>query len=76
MSVRTVHLRLSPNPVDGPNAWPVIIERAVFLGDLIQVHLDWGGQKLVLRQTALSPIPAEGPGYLSVDPARCVLLER
>ena len=76
MSVRTVHLRLTADPAAGPNAWPVTVERAVFLGDLTQIHVDWGGQELVLRQTALSPAPAIGPAFLSVDPARCVLLER
>ncbi len=76
MSVRTVHLRLSPEATAGANVWPVTVKRAVFLGDLTQVHVDWGGQEIVLRQTALDPAPAEGPAFLSVDPARCVLLER
>jgi iron(III) transport system ATP-binding protein len=75
MSVRTVHLRLTQDDPSGPNSWPVTVERAVFLGDLTQVHVDWGGQQIVLRQTALAPVPAKGPAFLSVDASRCILLE-
>ena len=76
MSVRTVHLRLTPQRPDGAvNVWPVQVRRAVFLGDLTQIHVDWAGRELVVRQTALDQVPAEGPAFLSVDPRRCVLLE-
>jgi iron(III) transport system ATP-binding protein len=76
MSVRTVHLRLSAaHPGGSVNVWPVTVRRAVFLGDLTQVHVDWGGQELVIRQTALDRAPGPGPAFLSVDPACCVLLE-
>ena len=76
LSVRTVHLRLSATRPDAElNVWPVTIRRSVFLGDLTQVHVGWGGRELVIRQTALEPAP-EGPqAYLSVDPSRCALLE-
>jgi len=76
MSVRTVHLRISAQaPASKVNVWPVTVRRAIFLGDLTQVHVDWGGRELVIRQTAAMP-PAEGMiVYLSIDPAHCVLLE-
>ena len=76
MSVRTVHLRLTAARPDGArNIWPVTVKRAVFLGDLTQVHVAWGGRELVIRQTALDPVPGAGAGFLSIDPRRCVLLE-
>lgn len=76
MSVRTVHLQLSQaQPARPVNTWPVQVRRAVFLGDLTQVNVDWGGRELVIRQTAAMP-PAEGTtAWLSIDPAHCVLLE-
>jgi ABC-type Fe3+/spermidine/putrescine transport system ATPase subunit len=76
MSVRTVHLRLSfEPPAAGQNVWPVNVHRSVFLGDLTQVHVTWGERELVVRRTALEPIPEGRQAYLSVDPQRCVLLE-
>ncbi len=76
MSVRTVHLLLSPNrPDGGMNVWPVMVRRAVFLGDMTQVHVEWGGRELVIRQTA-SDAWAEGDhAWLSINPKNCVLLE-
>ncbi len=76
MSVRTVHLLLSkarPNP--GPNMWPVIVRRAVFLGDMTQVHVEWGGRELVIRQTASDNWADGDRAWLSIDPKHCVLLE-
>ena len=53
MSVRTVHLQLSAAPPAAAiNVWPVTVSRSMFLGDLTQVHVDWGGRELVIRQTA------------------------
>ena len=53
MSVRTVHLQISALPPPAKvNVWPVLVRRAIFLGDLTQVHVDWGGRELVIRQTA------------------------
>jgi iron(III) transport system ATP-binding protein len=76
MSVRTVHLRLDATPPPGPrNVWPVRVKRAVFLGDLTQVHVDWGGKELVVRRTALDGLSEGQQAYLSVDPRHCVLLE-
>ena len=76
MSVRTVHLKLSAaRPEGAVNIWPVTVKRDIFLGDLTQVHVEWGGRELVIRQTDAQP-PAEGStAWLSIDPAHCVLLE-
>jgi len=76
MSVRTVHLQLSRSqPSPSINVWPVQVRHDVFLGDLTQVHVDWGGRELVIRQTA-ADAPAEGTtAYLSINPEHCVLLE-
>jgi ABC-type Fe3+/spermidine/putrescine transport system ATPase subunit len=76
MSVRTVHLRLSTDRPDAPiNRWPVVVRHAVFLGDLTQVHIEWGGRELVIRQTAAETLVPGSTAWLSVDPGRCVLLE-
>jgi ABC-type Fe3+/spermidine/putrescine transport system ATPase subunit len=77
MSVRTVHLQLaaSPPPERTTNVWPVKVVRDVFLGDLTQVYVDWGGRELVIRQTAAEAPPKGSTAYLSIDPAQCVLLE-
>ena len=76
MSVRTVHLQVSTEPPrHSVNVWPVVVRHAVFLGDLTQLHVEWGGRELVIRQTAAAA-PAEGStAYLSIDAAHCVLLE-
>src|SRR4051794_3376084 len=71
MSVRTVHLQLNATqPAASINVWPVRVRGTVFLGDLTQVHVKWGGRELVVRQTA-STAPAEGSTayYLSILPA-------
>ncbi len=74
-SVRTVHLHLTPDaPQARHNVWPVTVARTVFLGDMTQAHVGWGGREVVVRQTSL-PVVAGQLAYLSVDPHRCVLLE-
>jgi iron(III) transport system ATP-binding protein len=76
MSVRTVHLRLSAAPPALPvNVWPVKVHRAVFLGDITQLHVDWGGRDLVIRQTVADEWAEGDAAYLSIAPANCVLLE-
>jgi ABC-type Fe3+/spermidine/putrescine transport system ATPase subunit len=76
MSVRTVHLRLTAIRPESPvNVWPVTVRRCVFLGDMTQVHVDWGGRDLVIRQT-IADAWHEGAGaWLSISPDHCVLLE-
>ena len=76
LSVRTVHLQLSETKAnDTVNSWPVRVVRAVFLGDLTQIHVAWGDRELVIRQTAPAPCPEGGMATLSVSPSQCVLLE-
>ena len=76
MSVRTAHLQLTPQrPAGEVNIWPVTVKRSVFLGDLTQVHVDWGGRELVIRRTGLDVLPDGQPAFLSIDSKSCVLLE-
>ena len=76
MSVRTVHLRLhAERPAGAVNVWPVGIRRSVFLGDISQVHVDWGGRELVVRRTALDGVAEGKTAFLAVEPERCVVLE-
>ncbi len=75
LSVRTVHLRVSPQPPAGAqNVWPVRVEKTVFQGDFSQLHLVWGDQKLVARCAAMEPIAAGSEIYMSVEPRHVVLL--
>ena len=58
LSVRTVHLRLeAARPAGQRNVWPVTVKRSVFLGDLTELHVDWGGRELVVRCTASDSVP-------------------
>jgi iron(III) transport system ATP-binding protein len=76
LSVRTVHLSLSRGPGDHTlNVWPVTVRRSIFLGDLRQIHVDWGGRELVIRQTGMQTWSEGESAYLSVAPQHCVLLE-
>jgi hypothetical protein len=76
MSVRTVHLQLSAAPPAAAiNVWPVTVSRSIFLGDLTQVHVNWGGRDLVIRQTEADTFKDGATAYLSIDPGHCVLLE-
>ena len=76
LSLRTVHLRLSAEcPPLSDNVWPVRVKRSVFLGDLTQVHVEWAGRELVIRQTTAPPCDEGETAYLSIDPKHCVLLE-
>ena len=76
LSLRTVHLRLSSDrPARSENVWPVRVKRSVFLGDLTQVHVEWSGRELVIRQTTAASYGEGEQAYLSIDPSHCVLLE-
>jgi ABC-type Fe3+/spermidine/putrescine transport system ATPase subunit len=76
MSVRTVHLQLSDQPPDVRiNVWPVTIRRSIFLGDMTQVHVEWGGRELVIRQTVAGAWTEGAAAWLSIAPENCVLLE-
>jgi iron(III) transport system ATP-binding protein len=75
-SLRTVHLGLSyERPAGDVNIWPVEVKRSVFLGDLTQVHVDWGGQELVIRETGANRFAAGQTAHLTIAPEHCVLLE-
>jgi iron(III) transport system ATP-binding protein len=76
LSVRTVHLALSPDRRgDSRNSWRVTIHRSIFLGDLTQVYVDWGGRDLIVRQTGVQTWSEGQSAFLSVAPEHCVLLE-
>ena len=76
MSVRTVHLRLSAERPEAPvNVWPVTVRRTVFLGDMTQLHVEWGGRELIIRQTIADAWAEGDAAYLSIAPTHCVLLE-
>jgi iron(III) transport system ATP-binding protein len=75
VSLRTVHLSLSAErPAGERNVWPVRVEKSVFQGDFTQVHLAWGGQRLIARCAAMEPLAAGSALYLAVEPRRVVLL--
>jgi ABC-type Fe3+/spermidine/putrescine transport system ATPase subunit len=75
MSVRTVHFQLSPNrPGASLNVWPVTVEKTVFQGDFSQVHIDWGGTRLIARCAAMEPVEAGAALFMMVEPRRVVLL--
>ena len=75
LSVRTVHLHLTRDrPAGDRNVWPVTVRRTVFLGDLTQANVEWGGRELVIRHTQMPVQPGQA-AFLSVDPQHCVLLE-
>jgi len=74
--VRTVHLRLSATrPGEARNVWPVRVRACVFQGDFTQTHVTWGERDLIVRAAAMEPFVEGAEAFLSVDPARCVLLE-
>jgi iron(III) transport system ATP-binding protein len=76
LSVRTVHLSLrAERPPAARNVWPVTIRRAVFLGDLTELHVDWGGRALVVRSSGSGELAEGRSAFLSADPRQCVLLE-
>jgi iron(III) transport system ATP-binding protein len=76
MSVRTVHLLLyAERPEGAVNVWPVDVRRCVFLGDITQVHVAWGGRELVIRQTVAGAWAEGNTAWLSIAPENCVLLE-
>jgi iron(III) transport system ATP-binding protein len=74
-SVRTVHLQISlQQPTGKMNIWLVRVEKTVFQGDFSQVHIAWGGQRLVARCAAMEPIAPGRDVYMTVEPRRVVLL--
>jgi iron(III) transport system ATP-binding protein len=76
LSVRTVHLQLqSVRPAGDCNIWPVTVSRSIFLGDLSEIHVAWGGRQLIIRRSALSQMREGQEMFLSVDPRHCILLE-
>jgi iron(III) transport system ATP-binding protein len=76
VSVRTVHLRFSrERPAGAQNIWPVKVEHTVFQGDLTQMYVIWGDQRLVIRSAAAEPIEEGQEVFMTVEPRRVVLLE-
>ena len=76
LSLRTVHLKLTAErPAREINAWPITVIRAVFLGDMTQIHLRWGTRELIARQTGPAPVADGQAAYLTVDPENCILLD-
>jgi ABC-type Fe3+/spermidine/putrescine transport system ATPase subunit len=74
-SVRTVHFQIFlQRPTIEKNVWPVRVEKTVFQGDFSQVHVVWGGQRLVARCAAMEPIAPGRDVYMMVEPRRVVLL--
>jgi iron(III) transport system ATP-binding protein len=74
-SVRTVHLQISlQRPTGKINIWPARVEKTVFQGDLSQIHVAWGKQRLVARCAAMEPIAPGRDVYMTVEPRRVVLL--
>ena len=53
---------------DAVNTWPVTIIRAVFLGDITQVHVQWGSRELVVRQIGASAVAAGQTAWLRPRP--------
>ena len=76
LSLRTVHLHLfEKSPPSDSNVWPVVIRHVVFLGDISQLHVQWGDRELIVRQTsATSLTPGQG-AFLWIDAQQCILLE-
>ncbi|MBS0241200.1 MAG: ABC transporter ATP-binding protein [Proteobacteria bacterium] len=75
MSLRTTHLRLSPErPAGDVNVWPVAVRRVVFQGDFTQAIVELGAQSLVVRATSLEGLSEGQPAFLSAAPRHCVLL--
>jgi iron(III) transport system ATP-binding protein len=75
-SIRTVHFRLSAQgDASAVNVWPARIIRSVFLGDLTQVHVDWGGQEVVVRQIGPAVAAPGETAFIHAPPEQCVLLE-
>jgi iron(III) transport system ATP-binding protein len=76
LSVRTVHLALAGDqPAETVNVWPVTIIRAVFLGDITQLHVQWGNRELVVRQIGASNVSAGQKAWLRAAPEHCILLD-
>jgi ABC-type Fe3+/spermidine/putrescine transport system ATPase subunit len=76
LSIRTVHFKLAAErPAGAINVWPARIVRSVFLGDLTQVHVDWGGQEIVVRQIGTAVAAASEVTFLHATPSQCTLLE-
>ena len=76
MAVRTVHLRLARTaPAGAVNAWPARIRQRVFQGDFTQYHVEWHGQRLIVRSAAAEPMAEGDAVFVSADPQHCVLLE-
>jgi ABC-type Fe3+/spermidine/putrescine transport system ATPase subunit len=75
MSVRTVHFQIGrERPSAALNVWPVKVEKTVFQGDFSQVHIDWGGTRLIARCAAMEPVEAGRDLFMTVEPRRVVLL--
>ena len=75
VSVRTAHFQVTTEkPSYDTNVWPVQVSRSVFLGDFVQLNVDWGGTIIVVRSLGSGIVPAGQPAWLHADPRHCVLL--
>ena len=73
--MRDLHsIPASAEQAAGPNVWPVAIRRRVFVGDLVQYHLDWHGTELRTRQLPLTLFDEGQAAYIVDTPAGPIVI--
>ena len=66
VAIKSAHLRLSPEPpVAADNVWKVTVKRALFVGDMVEYDLDWGGVTLRAREVSTAFFDAGTTIYAS-----------
>lgn len=73
-AVRTVHFELTTDASQA-NTWQVEVKRVVFLGDLNEIHVTWGGRTVIVRGSRQPSVCVGQKVLLHVDRQCCVLLE-
>jgi len=76
VAIRSVYLELGQQPRPGTvNSWPARVRQRAFLGDALEYVLEWEGRRLTARRPRGEVFEEGETVHVSVDPARCVLLE-
>ena len=77
LMIRPEALRVVPSDhPDGLDAWPATVSECTFLGEKVELHLDCGGQRLLLLRPGGpgAALPAGSRVGLSADPDALLLL--
>lgn len=74
LAVKTAHIQLSNERLDGPNSFQAVIENRRFVGDLVAYDLRWGDVRFSAHQLSVNMFDCNIQVWCSIEPRHVVPL--